>query len=171
MQISFIDVTWIKNLFMGVICWNFPVVLYGCDSWTVKKAERQRIDAFEWWCWRRLLRVPWTESWVFTGRTDVEAETPILWLPDAKSWLIWKDPDARKDWRQEERDDREWDGGMASPTQWKQVWVNSGSWWWTGKPGVLQWGCKESDTTEWLNWCWNSLSRCTLTNFKSIMYY
>ena len=75
----------------------FPLVMYGCESWTVKKAERQRIDAFELWCWRRLLRVPWTarrsnqphpkgdQSWVFTGRTDAEAETPILWLPHAKS--------------------------------------------------------------------------------------
>ena len=75
----------------------FPVVMYGCESWTVKKAEHRRIDAFELWCWRRLLRVPWTtrrsntvypigdQSWVFIGRTDVEAETPILWPPDAKS--------------------------------------------------------------------------------------
>ena len=73
----------------------FPVVTYGCESWTIKKAERRRIDAFQLWCWRRLLRVPWTarrsnqsilkESWVFIGRTDVEAETPILWPPDAKS--------------------------------------------------------------------------------------
>ena len=73
----------------------FPVVMYGCESWTIKKGERQRIDAFELWCWRRLLRVPWTarrpvhpkadQSWVFIGRTDVEAETPILWPPDAKS--------------------------------------------------------------------------------------
>ena len=63
-------------------------VMYGCESWTIKKAERQRIDAFELWCWRRLLRVPWTEgdqSWVFIGRTDVEAETPTLWPPDVKS--------------------------------------------------------------------------------------
>ena len=72
----------------------FPVVMYGCESWAVKKAEHQRIDAFELWCWQRLLRVPWTckeiqpvhpkgdQSWVFTGRTDVEAETPILWPPD-----------------------------------------------------------------------------------------
>ena len=74
----------------------FPVVINGCDSWTVKKAERQRIDAFELWCWRRLLRVPWTArrskqsilkeiSPVFIGRTDAEAETPILWPPDEKS--------------------------------------------------------------------------------------
>ena len=73
----------------------FPVVTYGCESWTVKKTERQRIDAFELWRWRRLLRVPWTarrsvhpngdQSWVFIGRTDAEAETPILWSSDAKS--------------------------------------------------------------------------------------
>ena len=73
----------------------FPVVMCGCKSWTVKKAERQRIDAFELWCWRRLLRVPWTArrssqsilkiSPVFIGRTDVEAETPILWPPHEKS--------------------------------------------------------------------------------------
>ena len=74
----------------------FPVVMYGCESWTIKKAERQRTDAFELWCWRRLLSpLDWKEiqpvhpkgdqSWVFTGRTDVEAETPILWPPDAES--------------------------------------------------------------------------------------
>ena len=79
---------------------GFPGVMYGCESWTIKKAERQRIKSFELWCWRRLLRV---ESWVCTGRTDDEAETPIVWPPDAKNWLIWKDPDAGKDWRQEEK--------------------------------------------------------------------
>ena len=75
----------------------FPVVVYGCESWIVKKAEHQKIDAFELWCWRRLLRVPWTarrsnqsilkeiQSWVLIGRTDAEAETPILWPPHAKS--------------------------------------------------------------------------------------
>ena len=74
----------------------FPVVMYGCESWTVKKAEHQRIDVFELWCWRRLLRVPWTarrsnqsilkeKSWVFIGRTDAEAETPVLWPPHVKS--------------------------------------------------------------------------------------
>ena len=74
------------------------------------------------------------QSWIFIGRTDVEAETPILWPPDAKNWLIWKDPDVGKG----EGEDRGWDGWMASPTQWTWVWVNSGSWWWTGRPGVLQ---------------------------------
>ena len=90
----------------------FPVVMYGCECWTIKKAECRRIDAFELWCWRRLLRIRWTarrshpkgdQTWVFTGRTDVEAETPIFWPPDGKSWLTGKDPDAGKDWRQEER--------------------------------------------------------------------
>ena len=90
----------------------FPVVTYGCESWSIKKAECWRIDAFELWYWRRLLRVLWTarrsdqsilgdQSWVFIGRTDTEAETPILWPLDAKNWLIGKDPDAGKDWRQE----------------------------------------------------------------------
>ena len=85
----------------------FPVVMYGCESWTEKKAERRRIDAFELWCWRRLLRVPWTarrsNPWVFIGRTDVEAETPILWPPDVMSWHIWKDPDYGNDWGREEK--------------------------------------------------------------------
>ena len=90
----------------------FPLVMYGCESWTVKKAVRWRIDAFELWCWRRLLRTSWTESrsnpkgnqsWIFTGRTDAEAETPILWPPDVKNWLIGKYTDAGKDWRQEKK--------------------------------------------------------------------
>ena len=86
----------------------FPVVKYGCESWTIKKAECRRIDAFELWCWRRLLRVPWTARRSNQSilkeispehsfeRTDVEAEAPILWLPDVRSRLIEKDPDARK---------------------------------------------------------------------------
>ena len=78
------------------------------------------------------------QSWIFIGRTDAEAETPILWPPDVKNWLLGKAPDAGKDWRQEDRDDRGWDSWMASPTQWTWVWVNSRSWWWTGRPGVLQ---------------------------------
>ena len=97
----------------------FPVVMYGCESWTIKKAERRRTDAFELLCWRRLLGVPWTarrsnqsidQSWVFIGRTDVEVETLILWPPVAKSWLIGKDPDAGKDWGQEEKGITGWDG-------------------------------------------------------------
>ena len=93
------------------------------------------------------------QSWVFSGRTDAKDETPILWPPHAKSWL-WK-----RLWCWEglgaggEGDDRGWDGWMASLTLWTWVWVNSGSWWWTGRPGVLQFmGRKESNTTERLIW-------------------
>ena len=78
------------------------------------------------------------QSWIFIERTDAEAETPILWPPlGEKNWLIWKDPDAGKDWRQEEKGMTGWVGGMASLTLWTSVWVSSGSWWWTGRPGVL----------------------------------
>ena len=93
----------------------FPVAMYGCESWTVKKAESRRIDAFELWCWRRLLRVPWTArrsnqsilkeispEYSLEGLMT-EAETPILCSPDAKRWLIGKDPDTGKDWRQKEK--------------------------------------------------------------------
>ena len=94
------------------VCMVFPVVMYGCERWTIKKAEQWRISGFELWCWRRLLRVPLdckikpvnpkrNQSWIFGGRT--EAEAPILWPPDVKSQLIGKDPDAGKDWRQEEK--------------------------------------------------------------------
>ena len=79
------------------------------------------------------------QSWIFIGRTDAEAETPILWLPDVKNWLTGKDPDTRKDWRQEKKGMTEDEMvGMASPTRWTWVWASFGSWWWTGKPGVLQ---------------------------------
>jgi len=90
------------------------------------------------------------QSWVFIGRTDVEAETAILWPPDAKSWLIWKDPDAGKDWGQEEKGTREgWDGWMAPPTQWTWAWVNSGSWWWTGRPGVVRFTGSQRVRHDW----------------------
>ena len=140
--------------------------MYRCESWTIKKAERRRIDAFELWCWKRLLRVPWTarrsnqsikgdQSWVFIGRTDVKAETPILWPPDAKSWLIWKDPDAERLWAGGEGDNRGRDGWMASPVQWTWVWMDSRSCWWTGRPGVLQFMGSQLVGHDWateLNW-------------------
>ena len=78
------------------------------------------------------------QSWIFIGRPDVEAETPILWLPDVKNILTGKDPDVPKDWRQEEKGTTKWDGWMASLTWWIWVWVSSRSWWLTGKPGMLQ---------------------------------
>ena len=78
------------------------------------------------------------QCWVFIGRTDAEAETPVLWPPHVKSWLVGKDPDAGRHWGQEEKGMTEDEMvGMASLTQWTWVWVNSGSWWWKGRPGVL----------------------------------
>ena len=90
----------------------FPVVMYGCESWSIKKAERWRIDAFELGCWRRLLRVPWTgkrSNWLILKEISPEYSLEglmlklKLWLPDLKNWLIGKDPDAGKDWGQEEK--------------------------------------------------------------------
>ena len=149
----------------------FPVVLYGCESWTVKKAECRRIDAFELWCWRRLLRVPWTSrrsnqfilkrispGCSLEGLMLKLTETPILWPPHVKSWLIGKDPDAGRDWGQEEKG-LTWDGWMASPTWWTWVWVNSRSWWWTGRPGVLWFMGSQRVGHDWatkLDWILNN---------------
>ena len=100
------------------------------------------------------------QSWMFIWRTDVKAETPILWPPNMKSWVIWKDPDAGKDWRQEEKwmtEDEMVGWHHQLNGQW--VCVNSRSWWWIRRPGMLRssWGCKESETTEWLNWLKNQI--------------
>ena len=103
------------------------------------------------------------QSWVFIGRTDAKAETPVLWPPHVKSWLI------GKDWCWEglgaggEGDGRGWDGWMASPTQWTLVWVNSRSWWWTGRPGVLQLVGSQRVGHDWateLNWTDQNLGFC-----------
>ena len=127
----------------------FPVVMYECESWTVKKAECQRIDAFELWCWRRLLRVPWTAS--RSNQSILKEISPgcsleglILKLKlQYFGHLMWRVDSLERLWCWErlgaggEGDDRGWDGWMASPTQWTWVWVNSRSWWWTGRPGML----------------------------------
>ena len=127
----------------------FPVVMYGCEIWTVKKAERQRIDAFELWCWRRLLRVPWTarrsnQSILKEISPGYSLEGMMLKLKlqslatSYKKLTHWK-----RLWCWEglgaggKGDDRGWDSWMASPTWWTWVWVNSGRWWWTGRAGVL----------------------------------
>ena len=156
----------------------FPVVMYGCESWTqLSCMECWRFDAFELWCWRRLLRVPWTarrsnqsilkeiSPKKITGRTDAEAEAPILWPLDAKSWFIGKDPDAGKDWRQEEKGMTE--DEMVGGHHWHgHVWVGSGSWWWTGRPGVLQsTGSQRIGTTKWVNWPWSKVILPLLTLF------
>ena len=85
----------------------------------------------------KLVNPKGNQPWIFFGRSDAEAGTPILWPPDTKNWLIRKDPDAGKDWGQEEKRATE-DGWMASLTWWTWVWIGSGSWWWTGKPSMLQ---------------------------------
>ena len=143
----------------------FPVVMYGCESWTIKKAEHRRIDNFELWCWKTLVSPldckeiqpapsKGDQSWVFIGRTDVEAETPILCPLDAKSWLIWKDPDARKDWRWEEKGTTE-----DEVVGWHHR-LNGHEFEWTPRVGDGQgglaccspWCCKELDMNKWLNW-------------------
>ena len=138
--------------------------MYGCESWTVKKAERRRIDAFE--LLEKTLESPLdckeikpvnlkgNPSWIFIGRTDAEAKTPVLWPPDVKSWLTGKDPDAGKDWRQEEKGTTE--DEMAG---WHN-WLDGHESEWTpgvgdGQGGLAccdSWGRKELDTTERLNW-------------------
>ena len=124
--------------------------MYGCESWTVKKAERWRIDAFELWCWRRLLRVPWTarssnQSILMEISPEISLEGMMLKL---KLQYFGYSCDELTHWKRlwcwerlgakGEGDDRGWDGWMASLTWWTWVWVNSGSWWWTGRPDVLQ---------------------------------
>ena len=128
----------------------FPVVMYGCESWTIKKAECWRIDTFDLWWWRRLLRVPWTarrsnQSILKETSPEYSLEGLILKLKlQSFGHAMWRTDSLKRPWCWErlkaggEGDDRGWNGCMASLTQWTWVWVNSGSWWWTGKPSVLQ---------------------------------
>ena len=135
------------HLFRAMV---FPVAIYGCESWTYKNTWAPK----DWYFWtvvlEKTLESPLDckeiqpvhpkgdQSWVFIGRTDAEVEAPTLWPPDVKSWLIWKDPNVGKVWRQGEKGMTEDEMVVASPTQWTRAWVNSRSWWWTGKPGVLR---------------------------------
>ena len=146
------DITWSTKVHL-VKAMVFPVVMYGCETLTLKKAEHWRIDAYEMCRWRRLLRVPWTTRKSVLG---------VHWKDWCWSWnsntlAIWYEDltHLKKPWCWErlraggELDDRGWAGWMASTTQWTWVWVNSGSWWWTGRTGVLEsMGLQESDTTE-----------------------
>ena len=128
-----------------------------------QKPECQRIEVFNLWCWKRqslldnkVIKPPkGNQPWIFIGRTDVEAETSILCPPDVRSWLIWKDHDWERLMAGGEGDDRGWDAWMASLTWWTWVWVDSVSWWWTGRPGVLQFMGSQSVGHDWtteLNW-------------------
>ena len=142
-----------------------PVVMYGCESWTVKKAEHWRIDAFELWCWRRLespvdykeiqaVHSKGFQPWVFFGRIDAKAETPILWPPHVKSWVIGKDSDAGRDWGQEEKGTTEdemagWHHWLDGRESERTPGVGDGQ---GGLACCDSWGHKELDTTKQLNW-------------------
>ena len=145
----------------------FPVVMYGCKSWTVKKAERRRIDAFELWCWRRLLRVPWTargsnQSILKEISPGFSLEAVMLKLKLQYFSHLMRRVDSLEKTLMlggiragGEGDDRGGDGWMASLTRWTWVWVNSGRWWWTGRPGVLRFMRSQRVGHDWateLNW-------------------
>ena len=143
----------------------FQVVMYECESWTIKKAEHQRIDADWTVVLEKTLKSPLdykeikavnskgNQSWIFIGRTDAETEASIFWLPDAKSRLIWKDPDAAKDWRQEEKEITKeemvgWNHRLSG-CEFEQA-LGDGE----GQGNLVwcsQWGRKEQDTIKWLN--------------------
>ena len=145
----------------------FPVVTYGCESWTIKKAKCQRIDIFELWCWRRLLRVPWTAR--RSNQSILKKISPECsfkdwcWSWNSTTLATWckELTYLKRPWCLErlkaggEGDDRGWNGWMASPTQWTWVWINFGSWWWTGRPGELQSMGSQRIGDDWvteLNW-------------------
>ena len=144
----------------------FPLIMYGCESWTIKKAEHQRIDAFELWCWRRVLRVPWTAR---RSNHSILKEISLEYLLEglmlklkllyfghlnANNWLIGKDPDAGKDWRWEEKGTTEvemvgWHHRLNGHEFGYTLGVGDGQ---GGLVCCSPWGRKESDTTEWMNW-------------------
>ena len=138
------DITLLINVYI-VKAMVFPVVMHGCVSWTVKKAECQIIDAFELWCWRspldskeiKLVNFKGDQPWIFTGRTDAEAEAPVFWSCDANWQLIGKDPDAWKDWGQKGRRGHQRMRWLNSITNEHEL-GQTGRWWGTGTPGVLQ---------------------------------
>ena len=146
----------------------FPVVMYGCEIWTVKKVEHQRIDAFELWCWRGLLRVPWTAK--KSNQSILKEISPGYSLKGLMlklklqyfGHLMRRADSLKRPWCWEGLgaagggDDRGWDGWMASLTRWTWVWVNSRSWWWTGRLGMLQFMGLQRVGQDWgteLNWC------------------
>ena len=142
----------------------FPIVMSGCKSWSIKKAELQRTDDFELWCWRRLLRIPWTARWSnqsILKEICTECSLEGCWSWSSNTLATWckELTHLKRPWcweilkAGEEEDDKGWDGWMASPTQWTWVWVNLGVG--DGQGGLAcwsPWGRKELDPTEWLNW-------------------
>ena len=160
----------------------FPVVMYDYESWTIKKTEFWRMDAFELWCWRRLLKVPWTErrsnqsvlkevspeysleGWCWSWSSN----TLATWYEEPTHWKIpwcWKRLKAGG-----EGDSRGWDGWMAPPTQRTWVWASSGSWWWTGKQGMLQSTGSQSSTwlSHWTELNWTERSSIRLNTLQCL---
>ena len=163
----------------------FPVVMYGCESWTTKKAEHWRTDAFEQWCWRRLLRAPWTAR--RSNQSILKEISPEYswkdwcwkWYSNTLSTWCEELTHLKRPWCWErlraggEGDGRGWDGWMASPTQWTWVRACSGCWWWTGKSGVLQSMGSQRDRHDWVTELnWNHLtSQITRSSFEKGDYY
>ena len=162
----------------------FPVVMYGCENWTIKKAECQRINAFELWCWRRrLLRVPWTAR--RSNQSILKEISPEYSLEDwCWSWnsntlATWCEEltHLKRPWCWErlkaggEGNDIGWEGWVASLTQWTWVWVNSGSWWCTGRPGVLQSMGSQSQTwlIDWIELNWTADGDCNHEIKRSLL--
>ena len=154
----------------------FPVVVYGCESWTIKKAEHRRINAFELWCWRRLLRVSWTSRRSNQSiLKEISPEYSLEWLMlklklQYFGHLMQRTTHWKRPWCWErlktggKGDNRGWDGWMASPTQWTWVWINSRSWWWTGKPAMLQYIGLQRVRHDWATELrWNSYKNYLLT--------
>ena len=145
----------------------FPVVIYGCENCTLKKTECRRIGAFELWCWRRLLRVPWdarrSNQSILKGIGPGVHWKDWCWSWNSNTLATWHEEltHLKRPWCWErlraggERDDRGWDGWMASLTQWTWVWMDSSSWWWTGRPVMLQFMGSQRVGHDWvteLNW-------------------
>ena len=174
----------------------FPVVMYGQESWTIKEAEYQKIDALELWCWRRLLRIPWTASRSNQSvLKEISPENSLEWLMlklklQYFGYLMWRTDSLEKTLMLGkidaggEGDGRGWDVWMASlidghefeqtprvgVTRWTRVWVNSGSWWWTGRPGVLQFMGSQRVGHDWgteLNWTELRLVICISSTCQS----
>ena len=154
--------------------------MYGCESWTIKKAECWRTDAFELWCWRRLLRVPWTarrsnQSILKEISPDYSLEGLMMKFSNTLATWFEELTHLKRPWclgrlMVGEGDDRGWDGWMVSSTQWTWVWVNSGSWWWTGRPGMLQSMESQKAGHDWateLNWTELSLGCRLLGRWQS----
>ena len=135
--------------------------MYRCENWTIKKAEYQRTSAFKLWCWKRLespldckeikpVNPKGNQHWIFTGRTDPEAEAPILWPPDLKSWLIGRPWCWERLKAEREEGNRGWDGWVASLIQWTWTWENTRKWWGTGRPGVLPFIGSQRVSYDWV---------------------